>query len=151
MSDPLQVLIGSAESGHVLITVLGHEHPHAEDYWDGNWLVTPIEIRAGQFSGSLPADLRSDEMRFFRKGLEALYGRLKGEAVLASLDGWITLTISCVTGGRLTIEGVVNDRPGGGNELAFHLDGLDQSYLPSIIESLLEVENAFPVRSRPDS
>lgn len=62
-----------------------------------------------------------------------------------------TLTVGSESGGRLKIDGVVNDHPGVGNELAFHLEGLDQSFLPPIIESLLEVEGAYPVRSSPDA
>lgn len=47
MSEMVEVLIGGAESDHVRIRVVGREIPSATDYWDGNWLVTPIELRVG--------------------------------------------------------------------------------------------------------
>jgi hypothetical protein len=40
------------------------------------------------------------------------------------------------------------DEPGMGNELRFRLQ-LDQTYLPAIIDSLLEVEAAFPILGKP--
>lgn len=150
MSEMVEVLIGGAESDHVRIRVVGREIPSATDYWDGNWLVTPIELRVGRFSGTLPADLRAEELRRFRSELEAAYERLDGEAVLASLDGWITLTVQCERNGSLRIAGVANDHPGVGNELEFHLEDLDQSHLPPIIEALKVVEEHYPVRSTPD-
>ncbi|MBW3649590.1 MAG: hypothetical protein KY458_03390 [Actinobacteria bacterium] len=79
-----------------------------------------------------------------------MYERLDGEAVLASLDGWITLTVRCERNGSLTIAGSVNDHPGVGNELEFHLENLDQSHLPPIIEALKAVEQHYPVRPTPD-
>ena len=85
----------------------------------------------------------------FREGLESIDEHLDGEAVLASLDGWITLSVHCDGAGSLSITGVVNDNPGVGNELKFSLDGIDQTYLPPIISALREVEARYPVRSQP--
>lgn len=151
MAEAVEVLIGSASSEHVRIIVIGRERPDADDYWDGNWLVTPIDLRIGRFAGDLPADLRADELRRFREGLESVYERLDGEAVLASLDGWIDLTVRCEHNGSLCVTGVADDRPGTGNKLKFRLEGLDQSHLPPIIASLREVERLYPVRSHPDA
>ena len=149
VADHVEVLIGSGAHEHVRITILGRERPHAEDYDDGNWLITPIELRVGRFRADLPADLRAEELRLFRQGLESVYERLEGEAVLASLDGWIDIRVRCEANGALTITGVSNDCPGTGNELRFGIDGLDQSYLPPIIASLRNAEQAYPVRSDP--
>jgi hypothetical protein len=49
----------------------------------------------------------------FREGLESIYKHLRGDAVLASLDGWTTLTVRCDGAGSLSITGPVNDSPGG--------------------------------------
>ena len=149
--EPLQVLIGNRDTEHVLITVVRRERPAAEDFWDGNWLVTPIQLCAGRFSGEISADLRTDELRQFREALETLYGQRAGEAVLESMEEWIRLTVAWDSLGALRVEGVASDRPGVGSELRFRLAGLDQSYLPAIIESLREVEHAYPVRSGRDS
>lgn len=139
------------EQEHVDVSVMGRERPASGDYWDGNWLVTPIRIVVGHFRGEVPADLRAEEIHRFRTELESVYDNLKGEAVLASLDGWISLTVRCRTNGSLEIIGVVNDHPGIGNELTFSLEGLDQSHLPPLIGALRSVEDAYPVLGDPDA
>jgi hypothetical protein len=36
--------------------VLGREHPELDDYDNGNWLVSPIEVNAGGFHATVLAD-----------------------------------------------------------------------------------------------
>ena len=147
VGESLSFVIGGANE-HVTVTVVGRERA-ASDYWDGNWLVTPIEIVVGHFRGTLGADLRAEEIRRFRVELESLYANVNGQAVLDSLDGWITMTVTCQPNGSLVIEGAANDQPGIGNELRFSLSGLDQSYLPPLIEALKAVEAEYPVIGAP--
>ena len=71
MGEMPSVLIGRAQSDHVRITIAGRMHS-ASDYREGNWLDSPIEIRAGSFSGHLPAGLRAEELLAFRSELERL-------------------------------------------------------------------------------
>ena len=144
------MVVGSLGSDHVAVRVIGRERNASGDYWDGNWLVTPISIKAGRFRGELPADLRAEEFVRFRRELQEVYSSLAGEAVLASLDGWISLTVRCEPNGSLNVSGTANDRPGTGNKLEFEIEGLDQSHLPPIIDGLLEVEAAFPVIGSPE-
>ncbi len=124
-------------------------HPGADDYWDGNWLTTPVVVRAGGFSGAVDADLRADEFRRFRQAVETMYSSLEGKATLASLDGWIAVDVECQANGALDVRGFVNDNSGTGNELEFALRGLDQSDLPTLIAALRECEAAFPVLGHP--
>ncbi|MEY2452271.1 MAG: hypothetical protein QOD92_1845 [Acidimicrobiaceae bacterium] len=141
-------VVGSLASDHVIVRVLGRER-EATDYWDGNWLITPITINAGRFRGEVPADLRSEELRRFRSELQEVHSSLSGEAVLASLDGWISLVVKCEWNGSLTVTRTANDRPGTGSELEFKIEGMDQSHLPELIAPLLAVEAAFPVIGSP--
>lgn len=150
VGDACEVVVGSLGSDHVAVRVLGRESDADDDYWDGNWLITPIRIKAGRFSGELPADLRTEEFVRFRRELQEVYSSLAGEAVLSSLDGWINLTVKCESNGSLTVSGEANDHPGTGNKLEFEIGGLDQSYLPPLIDALLEVEVAFPTVGSPD-
>jgi hypothetical protein len=150
MAENVEILLGQRESDHLLIEILGRERPDDRDYWDGNWLVTPISFELGRFHGRLPADLRTDELRSFRQELETLYRDLNGAATLTSLDAWLTLTVRCESRGQLRVEGVMDDQPGTGNKLHFSLNGLDQSFLPPILEALRGAEAAFPVRSDPN-
>lgn len=149
MAEPLEVLIGSAHGDHVRISVLRRERSDVHDYGDGNWLLTPISLRVGSFTGELAADLRTDELARFRTELESVCRHLTGEAVLSSLDGWVTVRVGCEANGSLRITGEADDQPAVGNQLRFRIDGLDQSYLPAIIAALAEVEERHPVRSSP--
>jgi hypothetical protein len=94
----------------VKVTVLGRERT-SDDFWDGNWLVTPIEIAAGAWRGAIRGDLRADELRRFRLELQDIYVNLSGTATLESLDAWITLTVQCESNGALKVEGVADDEP----------------------------------------
>ncbi len=119
-----QILIGDRKGDHISITVLGRMHVGASDYWEGNWLVTPVEVVAGDFRGNVGASLRAEELRAFRETLAELNSTLRGNAVL--------------------------DRPGVGNLLAFNIDGLDVTYLPAVIKSIEEIERAYPVFGTPE-
>jgi hypothetical protein len=151
MSDELRphVTVGDPSGDHISIRVLGRLHPGADDFWDGNWLATPIEAVVGKFQGKVGASLRADELQSFRDALRILYATLNGEAVLKSMEEWLTLRIAAASRGRLEVTGTLLDRPGDGNQLIFKIDDLDQSYLPRIIDSLDEVETFFPVLGSP--
>jgi hypothetical protein len=145
----VQVVIGEADAGTVTIRALGRMHGSASDYWDGNWLVTPVEIVAGGFTGEIPANLRAEEFRVFRAELERLYADLHGAATLKSMEDWLHLTVTAESRGLISVTGRAIDAHGSGNQLTFRIRGLDQSYLPSIIDALLALEDAFPVVGTP--
>jgi hypothetical protein len=151
MSEELRphVTVGDPAGDHISIRVLGRLHPGADDFWDGNWLATPIEAVVGKFQGKVGASLRADELRSFREALRVLNATLNGEAVLKSMEEWLTLRIAAASRGRLEVTGMLLDRPGDGNQLIFKIDDLDQTYLPRIIDSLDEVETFFPVLGSP--
>jgi hypothetical protein len=138
------VTIGTAGGDRVTITVLGRMH-EATDYWDGNWLFSPLEIHAGGFAGHLSAGLRMDEIRRFRLELEQAYRDLRGSARLSSMEDWLDLTMTVTGAGQFEVKGVARDRSGGGNELHFEIDGLDQSHAPALIDELLALEQTYPV------
>lgn len=90
----LEVLIGGRGGDHVLIRVLGRVHPDAHDFWDANWLMTPVEVVAGDFLASIGASLRAEEIHEFRSGLTRVYESPQGEATLQSMEGWLSLRVS---------------------------------------------------------
>jgi hypothetical protein len=145
----LSVTIGHPSGDCVIIEVAARMHPNADDFWEGNWLVSPIAIRVGGFRGNIDAYLRVEELVRFRDQLSSLHASLKGGAVLESLEERITLLVAVAPSGQLTVTGRVSDDPGIGNELAFEIDGLDQTYLPPMIESLSAIETAFPLLGSP--
>jgi hypothetical protein len=151
MSDQLrpEVIVGDPAGDHLSIRVLGRLHPGAEDFWDGNWLATPIEATVGSFQGRVGASLRADELQAFRDALQNLHSTLNGEAVLESMEKWLTLRVAATSRGRLEVQGTLLDQAGDGNQLIFKIEGLDQSYLPKIIDSLAEIDTFFPVLGSP--
>jgi hypothetical protein len=140
-----QVLIGRESTDHLSIHVLGRLHAGADDFWDGNWLVTPVDLSVGAFRGMVPASLRAEELAAFREQLGLLHESMRGVATLDSMEGWLQLTVSVEASGVLEITGRARDTLGRANELSFHLDGLGLSDLPEIIDALDEVGVFFPV------
>ena len=143
------VVIGHSEGDRFSMRVLGRLHVGADDFWDGNWLITPLEVVAGRFTASVGASLRAEELRDLRLALEQLEADLQGEATLESMEGWLSLSLEVGSSGRLAVRGVVIDRLGSSNRLMFVIEGLDQSSLRGVIEELGEVERRFPVMGAP--
>lgn len=144
------VLIGREHGDHVLIRVLGRMHPEARDYWDGNWLVAPVQVVAGGFSGSVRSGLRSEELAAFRSQLAEMHRSLSGSAKLVSMEDWLELVVEIDSRGHLKVQGRACDEPGIGNSLTFTIGDLDQSDLPAIIDGLEDVAFSFPVAGSPD-
>jgi hypothetical protein len=130
----------------VVITVERRQFPEAMDWEDGNWLISPIRISVGRFVGELPAMIRVNELEAFRLGLERINETLSGEAEFAAMEGWLSLVIKCSRSGSLSVSGSATDEPGVGNTLQFEIDGMDQSFLPELIDQLRAVEQAFALR-----
>lgn len=139
------VVIGHPEHDHLRIRVIGRMHPNADDYWDGNWLMTPLEVVVGAFRGSVSASLRADELQGFLNALKHLDDTMRGEAELSSMEEWLTLRVSVDRVGHLDVAGEMTDRPGVGNTLRFHIGDLDQSHLRTIIDALEVAMASFPV------
>jgi len=152
MSDEVrsEVRIGGPVGDHIAIRVLGRAYPHANDFYDGNWLTTVIDFALGQFSGTVAASLRADEFRSFHRALKELDASLRGDARLESMEEWISLRIAATSSGRLEIAGRLTDRPGDGNQLIFEIDGLDQSYLPAILTDLAGQLTRYPILGNGD-
>lgn len=131
------------------VRVLGRMHPDSDDYWDGNWLVSPVSARLGGFAVRIDAALRVDELRAFRLGLEQLSQQLRGEAELVSMEHWIMLTVRCQPNGSLSVAGELDDDMGSGNTLSFTIAGLDQTDIPAMVTALTEIEHAHPAFGQP--
>lgn len=128
------VLIGVRGADHILVSVLDREWPAAQDYWDGNWLTTDISIAVGGFSGRIGAALRVDEFRDFRVQLEAVSSAVAGAATFATMESCMSVELICAANGSVQVAGWIADAPGFGNRLQFNLFGLDQTFLPYLIE-----------------
>lgn len=144
-----ELRMGSTDAEHLSIAVLERERAGADDYWDGNWVITTISVPVGGFNGSVRASLRTDEIHRFNEGLKFLDQNLFGSAVLESMEHWITLTVKAESRGRIQVSGELRDRARVGNVLMFELPEVDQTYLAGWISSLDDIEQAYPVIGRP--
>ncbi|MBE3203600.1 WapI family immunity protein [Parafrankia irregularis] len=141
-------MLGRRGSDHVLIRVVDRMYPGAGDFWDGNWLTSPIAARIAGFTADLDAALRADELCSFRKELQNLHRKLRGSARLVTLEEWIKVEVRCERNGHLEVEGELSTSSPAHNRLRFSLPGLDQTDLVPLIDALLAIERRFPVRGR---
>ena len=149
MSEPVEIVIGNAETERLIIRVLDRAHPDADDYWDGNWLRTVLDVSAGYFAGSVAVDLRADELKDLREQLATLYEASEGEASFTTMENWVEILFHRDSLGHVQVRGEVSDNPGRmGNSLRFQY-ALDQTFLPPIIDALDAAEASWPVIGRP--
>jgi hypothetical protein len=143
------ITIGLTGNDHLTLRVEGRAHPGTVDYWDGNWMITPISVRVGGFTAEIAATLRMDEIHRFKRGLMYINQNLEGTANLASMELWIDLTVRCESNGHLSVSGDVIENPATDTHLEFEIDHLDRTMLPGWIASLDAIEREFPILGRP--
>ncbi|WP_020644706.1 WapI family immunity protein [Amycolatopsis balhimycina] len=143
------VTIGSKTGDRVVITVVGRMHIGATDFWDGNWLFSPVDVAVGGFTARVPAGLRAEELRGFREELSKAYDDFGGVARLKSMEDWLDLTVTVAKSGQVEVEGLAIDGHGTGNKLSFRVGDLDQSELPGILDALSAIEAEYPVVGKP--
>jgi hypothetical protein len=149
MSDePLELSIGSIRSEFLRVRVLRRTYPTADDYWDGNWLNTEIEISAGEFGGGYAANLRVDEFVDFRRQLALLSENLKGKASFTATEPWIQISAEGDGLGHFDVACEAKDNLGPGNTLNFRL-GFDQTELARMLHQLGRIVERFPLRGSP--
>ncbi|ATY10595.1 hypothetical protein CU254_09065 [Amycolatopsis sp. AA4] len=143
------VTFGAASGDRLVIAVHGRMHPGADDFWDGNWLVSPIEIVSGGFTTRLAAGLRADELREFRRELAAC-PESGGSARLTSMEEWLELTVTVAPDGRVEAEGVAVADHSSGNRLSFRIEGIEYAQLAEVVAGLRAIERVYPVRGISD-
>ncbi|WP_370939215.1 hypothetical protein [Amycolatopsis sp. cg13] len=142
------VTFGAARGDRLVIAVRGRAHPGADDFWDGNWLVSPIEIVSGGFTARLAAGLRANELQAFRQELAACT-ESGGSARLTSLEEWLDLTVTVAADGLVEAEGVAVADHSSGNRLLFRLEGIEYAQVAEVVAALAAVEEEFPVLGLP--
>jgi len=141
--DELTITIGTPAEG-ISFTILHRTHPTAHDYWDGNWLSVIVKYSLGRFAGSIPCDIRTEELKAFRSQLLPLYDALVGTAEFATMEGCVGIKLAGNRLGHIECTGLLMDEPGIGNRLSFKFR-MDQSYLPSLLQELESANAKFPV------
>jgi hypothetical protein len=144
MSDgSVALVVGKPTSEYVRVEFLRRAFPDAIAYRDMNWVSVRVEVRVGAFDGRVDGELFVTEVLRFRDELRHLYSALRGEAVLETMEGWLSLHLVGDGLGHVEVRGLLEDTPGTGNRLRFSIK-LDQTELPPALDSLEEVCRAFP-------
>jgi len=139
----LQFAIGYDVGDNLTVEILGR--PDERD----DWLDANISIRVGAFCGTFRMILLTCDVPPFRSHLESLYNTLNGVANFNTIED--QLKISCTGNGRggIEVKGICRDGVDDGNELRFMIN-IDQTFLPSVINSLKQIERQFPNRTHPE-
>jgi hypothetical protein len=135
-----EILIGRRTGDHVLLTVRGRLFPE-----DPDWLWTPLTVRVGGFEGRVEGGVRADELRRFRAGLEGIHEGTAAAATLATEDGWLQVDLTASAPDAVGVELRLRDQATPSNELRGSLAELSRASLVAAIETLIEVERAYPV------
>jgi hypothetical protein len=136
---------GQSEYERIEVDVLNYERASVGEYWDDNWIVVSLLIQAGAFHGKMKASFLTHELVDFADQLRPLYESLTGIAEFKTMEGQLHLKLIGDGKGHISLEGIVADCPGIGNELSFKLE-FDQSQLANSIRELEKVLTVFPVR-----
>ena len=140
--------LGAPPGDHLAIRPIGRAASESEDFWEGNWLATGIEVVAGAFRGRVEAALRPDDFSAFREQLEALRDGRLPQAVFQTPEGWLAIRVTAAAAGRLAARCEVTDDPGFGATLRFELE-VAASDLPGWLGALDEIGRRFPLVGDP--
>ena len=130
------------------ITILGRSHAGADDYWDGNWISSLVEVKAGGFRASVSGDLRGEELAQFLDQLSKLQESLRGIAEFETMERWLSIRVSGDGSGHMAFQCVIMDQPGVGNTLDCTL-ATDQTFTQATIAGLVVAVQAFPIVGKP--
>ena len=149
-----ELVVGRRDEDHIGIRVMRRSHPHAEDYWDGNWVDSEIQVDIRPWRATYPAQLRTEEFSLFRDQLSDMHDETRREASFEPMEPWLRLTLELDTLGHIAFTGEAGPegfgKIFGQVRLNFRLTGvMDQTDLPPIIAELDEVAREFPTKGRP--
>jgi hypothetical protein len=112
------------------------------DHDDEGWVSASLAVRAGHFAGSFHAAFHTHDLLALHETFQKLQQRFDGRTEFATVEPWVSLSISGDRHGHLRARCVVRDRLGDGAELAFPLS-FDQSYLPDLLKQTAYVLTRF--------
>ena len=137
------------ETTKIVIEVQERAYPDSNDYWDGNWLKTNLEIHIPGVHASFPTLLRNEDFSFFLKELKKINNQLSGSAEFKTMENAIHLRAEISRSGKMKWRGKVIHPVGVCATLTFVFEN-DQSYLPPLLSELEAVTKEFPVKGKPN-
>lgn len=132
----------------IQIDVLNRNFPNSNDYWDGNWVTSNVNMEIPGYCVSFVADLRTDELRDFLNELQTMNTTLKGKTILKNLDSFLHFEAEIDKLGKVKWSIETQYLSGYGAILNFQFKS-DQSYLPKLIKELEDILLIYPVIGKP--
>ena len=117
--------------------------PRSLDDVEAGWLVCPVHVHVGGFSGDVAITLRIEELHRFGEALAAVRSGSRRSAVLESVEQWIDLTVVREADGSLTASGHLADDPGTGSRLRFRIVDLHELALGDWVEACRSAVSLF--------
>jgi hypothetical protein len=136
--------LGPESGDHLSVRVLRRLHPDAPGA-EAGWLVCPVHVHVGGFSGDVAVALHVAELHRFGEALRAVRSGLRPSAVLESDERWIDVTVTRESDGSLTAAGHLADEAGCGNRLAFRIAGLDAASLDTWVDACAGAVARYPL------
>ena len=132
------------------IWIHGRQFPGEEDYWDGHWLnVTAHCGTHGADVWTSGALLHAPDIARWLAALEEMNKSLSGEANLVSLEPELCVGLHMKEPGRISMRvEITPDHMTQEHHFRFEID---QSYLPSLIESCRKALAKYPTKGKPDA
>ena len=126
------------------IWVHSRQFPEMDDYWDGNWLnVTAHCGAAGADVWVSGAIIHLPELERWAEACEQMYKTLAGEANLECIEP--ELSVEMKMGGHGQMAMVVSLTPDPLTQKHQFQFGIDQSYLPRLVNECRELLAAYPI------
>jgi len=144
MSTRRSFLIGDESNQHVQVSLLRRNRPECNDFWDGNWISSTVDLQVGAYEAHFGVDFRAEEFESFHTSVCALYKSLRGSACFKTMEEQLLLELIGDGHGHIRVEGTSIDRLCSGNRLDFKFE-LDQTYLARLISGLEKCLSTYPV------
>lgn len=146
-SEPVSNLVVCGHGAdRLVIEVIRRTHIDATDIWDGNWLASNIEVKAGVFTCALLCDLRADAFEKFRDELDVLVKNtaiIGGCAGFHTLEPWIDIQITSDGAGRSEMYTEIKSALRSGHQLNVVFQ-LDRNHLEGMLAQVQTICRKFP-------
>jgi hypothetical protein len=153
--------MGSAQNAEMLgppalkiagfqLWIHGRQFPHAQDYWDGNWL--SVTAHCGASGASIwvsGAIVMVTDIARWASECEELYKSGQGEAILRPIEPnlLVTLRASDRLGHILMRVEITPDHMGQRHSIDF---GMDQTCLSALVAQCRTIIEEYPIRGEID-
>ena len=104
-----QIVFGDRNGDRMIIEVLDRMHPEVEDYWDGNWLVSKIDVVANAWRGAINLGLHLAELSELAEALDDLHKHLGNTVKFDSMERDFSLSLAGDGRGHIAVHIVARD------------------------------------------